>query len=328
MSKLERDALEDLLRYAEPRPVPAPEELAAARNVLKEEWLDVTGRRNRRRRNLGFAVAAMLVVGVFAVLSVLRVPTVDFVQVATIEKSVGPVYLLGESAELQPTDELIKVMSGQTIVTGEGAGLALAWGRGGSVRIDQDSRIRFASERELFLEDGRVYFDSSPALIAGIDAGDPPEFTVVTAFGEIQHVGTQYMTAVEVDRLVVSVREGRVSIDGTHHEQTITAGQQATFAGQQRPSVLSIGHSGQAWDWVWRTTPAADVDGKTLHEFLVWVSREMGLELRFEGGARNVAHEAILKGTIDTDPPEALRLRLATAALDWRIEGGVIHITD
>jgi hypothetical protein len=77
-----------------------------------------------------------------------------------------------------------------------------------------------------------------------------------------------------------------------------------------------------------KTTPGVDVDGKTLHEFLLWVSREMGLELRFEGEAEAVAREAVLRGTIDTEPAEALRLRLATAALNWRIEGGVIYITD
>ena len=54
----------------------------------------------------------------------------------------------------------------------------------------------------------------------------------------------------------------------------------------------------------------------------------MGLELRFEGQAESIAHKAVLKGTIDTEPAEALRLRLATAALAWRIEEGVIYITD
>jgi hypothetical protein len=54
----------------------------------------------------------------------------------------------------------------------------------------------------------------------------------------------------------------------------------------------------------------------------------MGLEMQFEGQAETVARSAILKGRIDTAPAEALRLRLATAALDWRIEEGVIYITD
>jgi hypothetical protein len=101
-----------------------------------------------------------------------------------------------------------------------------------------------------------------------------------------------------------------------------------TLTGAAQPSVLNINAYGESWNWVNRTTPAADVDGKSLHEFLTWVCREMGLEMQFEGQAETVARSAILKGRIDTAPAEALRLRLATAALDWRIEEGVIYITD
>ena len=142
------------------------------------------------------------------------------------------------------------------------------------------------------------------------------------------HLGTQYMAEIEGDELVVSVREGNVLIRGRLYEQQVDTGQQATLAGSQRPSLLSISRSGTQWDWVARTMPAADVDGRTLSEFLDWVSRELGLELRFEGDAEVVAHEAILRGTVDTLPEDALRLRLATAALDWRIEEGVIYISD
>lgn len=322
MSDIENDDLETLLRHAEPRPVPAPADVAVAKAALHAEWRDVTGRRRARRRVAGFAIAATLLAGVFAVYNAARVPTVDVVQVAAVEKSFGPVYVLGERAELRPTDGLLQVASGQTIVTGDSAGIALAWGNGGSLRIDEDTRIRFASADAVFLESGRAYFDSVPGNGRAVD------FTVLTEHGEIRHLGTQYMTEVDRDRLVVSVREGSVTIDGVYHEQTAAAGQQVLLAGRQRPSVLSISRSGDAWNWVARTAPSADMDGKTLYEFLVWASREMGLELRFEGASERVAHEAILRGTIDTEPAEALRLRLATAALEWRIEGGVIYITE
>ncbi len=322
MSDIENDDLETLLRQAGPRPVPAPADVAAAKTALRSEWHDVTGRRRTRRRLAGFAIAATVLAGVFAVYNAARVPVVDAVQVATIAKSFGPVYVLGERAELRPTDGLLQVASGQTIVTGSGAGIALAWANGGSLRIDEDTRIRFARDDAVFLESGRAYFDS----VAG--AASAVEFKLITEHGEVRHLGTQYMTEVDRDRLLVSVREGSVTIDGVYHEQTLAAGQQALLAGRQRPSVLSISRSGDAWNWVVRTAPAADMDGRTLYEFLVWVSREMGLELRFEGASERVAHEAILRGTIDTEPAEALRLRLATAALDWRIEGGVIYITE
>ena len=153
-------------------------------------------------------------------------------------------------------------------------------------------------------------------------------FALHTEHGTVRHVGTQFMAAVATDAIVVSVREGRVAIAGTRYDQDASAGQQVTLTGSQQPSVLSIGGYGAAWDWIGRTTPAAAVDGRTLHEFLSWVCREMGLELRFEGQAEAIARDAVLKGTIDTGPAEALRLRLATAALDWRIDEGVIYISN
>lgn len=276
-----------------------------------------------------YAVAATVLLGMFAVFNVFRAPPVEIVRVASIQKSIGPVYLLGEQAELRPTDDLSNVLAGQTIVTGNGAGLALALDNGGSVRVDANTRIKFTDSDSVFLESGRVYFDSMPSsLVAGIGADDAPEFVVQTEHGSVQHVGTQFMTKVAANMLVVSVREGSVSIDGEFHDHTATLGQQVTYAGRQRPSVLSIERSGDAWSWVNRITPAADVDGKTLHEFLVWVCREMGLELQFEGQAETVAQDAEMMGSIDMEPAEELRIRLAAAALDWSIEQGVIHITD
>ncbi len=77
-----------------------------------------------------------------------------------------------------------------------------------------------------------------------------------------------------------------------------------------------------------QTSPAADVNGKTLHEYLLWACRELGLELKYEGGAERVARLAELKGTIDKEPAEAIRDRVATAALESRIDEGVIYVSE
>jgi len=329
MTEVDQNALEDLLRHAAPRPTPSTEDEAAVRAAVQNEWRGVVGKRRTHRRVARYAIAATVLVGVFAAFNAFRTPVVATIQVATIEKSFGSVYVLSEQSELRPTDDLSNVLSGQTIVTGNDAGLALAWDNGGSIRVDANTRIEFTDSNSVFVEEGRIYFDSmSSTLLAGIDAGGSPAFTLETPNGAVQHIGTQFMTAVDNDSLVVSVREGRVLVDGSYHEQTATSGQQVTLVGRQRPNVLSIERAGEAWAWVGRTTPAADVDGKTLHEFLVWVCREMGLDLKFEGKAEAVAHDAVLKGTIDTVPADALRLRLATADLQSRIEGGAIYISD
>ena len=325
------EALEELLKHASPRPMPSRSDEAVVRQALRAEWQAVSGRHRSRRRIVGFAMAATVLIGVFSVFSLFRLPVVDAVQVATIEKSFGAIYLLGESSELRETPALSSVLSGQTIVTGDEAGIALAWGLGGSVRLDANTRVTFRDDESVYLESGRVYFDSEPsALIAGITAGDTKDFVVITDYGEVSHIGTQFMTRVGDRNLSVSVREGRVAVDGQYHDYVASSGEQVTLSGRQQPSVLSISGYAKDWSWVSRTSPPADVDGKSIYEFLQWVHRETGLEPRFEGQAEQVARIELLKGTIDAEPLKALPRWMATTALGYEInEGeGVIYVSN
>ena len=323
------DVLEQLLKAASPRPAPSPQDTAMVHQAVHAEWRRVTGKRAFRRRIISYALAATVLVTVFAAFNTFRIPAPDVVQVATIEKSFGSIYLLAESSELRESGNLGNLQSGQTIVTGSEAGMALTWSKGGSLRVDENTRVEFTAPDSVYLQAGRIYFDSRAAVVdAPATVADALE--IRSEHGVVAHVGTQFMTAVEPDMLVVSVREGEVAIDGVFHELKAVSGQQVTLAGRQRPSVLNINRNSTDWDWVVRTSPPVDVDGRSLHEFLQWACREMGLELRYEGEAERVArYDAILKGSIDTVPSEALRLRLASAALAWRIDdGGVIYVSD
>lgn len=321
------DALEKLLKQASPRPAPSRSDEAAVRQAVRAEWQNVSRRHRSRRRVVSFAIAASVLIGVFAAFNLFRMPIVEAVEVASIEKSFGSIYLLGESSELRETRDLASVLSGQTIVTGSEAGIGLAWGNGGSMRMDENTRVEFVNDETVYLQSGRIYFDSRTSpLIAGIGGGDAAQFVVHTDLGNIAHIGTQFMAGVDAGTLTVSVREGRVAVDGDYHSHVASSGEQLTLTGRQRPTVLSISRYGDSWEWVSQTSPPADVDGKTLHEFLLWACRELGLEIQWEGEAEQVARDAILRGRIDTAPAEALRQRLATAALEWHIEEGVIYV--
>lgn len=323
-------ALEELLSHASPRPMPSESDEAAVREAVRDEWQAMSGRRLSRRRIGVFAVAASVLIAVSAVFTLIRQPSADAVQVATIEKSFGSIYLLGESSELRETEALASVLAGQTIVTGEKSGMALAWGNGGSLRMDASTRLRFTDSVSVYLDAGRVYFDSSPmAVSAGIDGRGAPEFVVETDYGEVTHIGTQFMTRVTGDELIVSVREGRVEVAGQFQDYVATSGEQVTMSGRSQPIVLSISRSGDDWDWVRRTSPMADIDGRSLHEFVLWACRETGLDYYYEGGAEQIArNEAFLKGAIYTEPLEALKLRLETAGLEWAIVDGAIYVSD
>lgn len=323
-------ALEQLLSHASVRPVPDSPDEAAVRDAVHTEWLKVSAGRRSRRHVRNFAIAASVLLVVFSAFGLFRMPAVDIVPVASIQKSFGTIYLLGERSVLQRTENLATVHTGQTIVTGEGAGMALAWSNGGSVRLDQNTKVEFQDDKSIFLHSGQIYFDSQPAeLIAGRDRSDVEAFTVVTDQGSVMHRGTQFMAHVETDALTVSVREGKVSVDGRFFEQVASRGEQVVFSGSQRPTVLDINEYGGQWNWIAKTSPPIDVDGKSVLVLLEWVCRELGLELEFVGDTVEQAVRAkLLIGRVDAKPDAALRMYMATTAFEWRIEQGVMYVSD
>lgn len=329
MTNADHDTLDHLFRHAKPRPAPPLDVAEAARVAVRSEWRATVRQRRRRRMVVGLAAAATILFGVFAAFNLLRVSSPLPVQVASIDKSFGAVFVLGDRAELRETGDLTEIMAGQTILTGQDAGLAVAWGQGGSLRLDQGTRVEFTDAGSVFLHEGRIYFDSRGATLdAGIDKGADPLLRLQTVHGGIQHMGTQYMARIDGDALVVAVREGEVAIEGTYYDHKASRGEQVTLRGRQRPSVLGIAANAGQWEWLENTTPVVDVDGHSLHEFLAWVSRELGLQLVFRGDAEMVAHAAILRGAMDSRPADALRLRLESADLAWQIEEGVLYVGD
>ncbi len=324
------DALEQLLSHATVRPVPDSHKVSAARAAVHAEWRKVCAGRRSRRQVVRFAIAASLLIAVFSVFGLFRTPGVDLVQVAGFQKSFGTIHWLSEQSELQPTASQAKVHAGQTIVTGDNSGIAVAWINGGSVRINENTKVEFRDESSIFLHSGQIYFDSRPAeLIAGATASGVYAFTVVTDQGSVTHTGTQFMALVDTDTLTVSVREGRVSVDGPYYDSDAQRGEQVEFRGSRRPTTLSINTYGGAWDWIGQTSPPIDVNGKSVHVFLEWVSREMGLELAYVGDTVDQAvRTETLVGRVDAQPEAALEFYMATTAFTWDIAEGVIYVRD
>lgn len=323
-------AVEALLEHAAPRAAPPAEDERIVRDAVHAEWLDVTGKRRIRRRAAGLAIAATVVLAIAATFSAIFLSGAAPQQVAAINKSHGSIYLLGEQSELHEMVDFSSISAGQTIVTGSGSGLGLSWSNGGSLRIDQNTRIEFISADTVFLRSGRIYFDSTPS---GLVAGGPGSrketaFIVETEHGVVTHLGTQYMAYTDSERLSVSVREGRVAVDGTFYDETAEEGEQLTMRGSARPNVVNMQTYGGAWDWIEATSPAASVDGRTVYEFLRWVGRETGLKVEYQSDAAEaIARSGTLKGTVNQQPTKALDFWLQGEVLDWVIEEGIIKVS-
>lgn len=321
------EAVEELLEHATPRPAPPSEDEAIIRDAIHAEWQAVTGRIRMRRRVTRFAIAATVLLGIAVAFNVLQVSNAPAVQVATIGKSHGSIYLLGQQSTLQEMTDHAIIFAGQIIETGDDAGIGVDWGNGGSLRIDENTRIEFTSADSVYLHSGQVYFDSQPSQLVTAITGSG--FEIATDHGTVRHLGTQYMTYADNSKLSVSVREGEVLVDGEYVDEAVAVeGQKLTVSGGARPVVVNISGHGEAWAWIETTAPAVNVDGRSVNAFLTWVGRETGLRIAYESpAAEQMARDGILRGNVDMDPRDELRFRMSGEDLNYRIEGGTIYIS-
>ena len=322
--------LEKLLRRAPPRQTPEDAAVEAARLVVHDEWRDVVGQQ-RRRGFTRWAIAATVLLIIFSVANVYRSASVGAMQVAEIQKSFGAVSIFGPQPSVSEDSSLTTIRSGQTIVTGLKAGMAIARDDGGSIRIDENSKVEFLSGASIFLHTGRVYFDSTPSqLIDASHSSDREHFVVQTAHGVVSHVGTQFMTEVDGESLIVNVREGHVAVDGTYHAATVAFHEQVTFSGHSFPTTSTYPGHGREWAWIAKTSPPIDVEGVTIDQFLNWAGRELGLEVMYAvPDAKQIAMQYEFRGldVKSSEPRKALELHMATTTLDSRIDGGKINVS-
>jgi len=164
------------------------------------------------------------------------------------------------------------------------------------LRVDRQSALEFAEPGRLLLRRGRVFVDS---------VGDG--VTLETEAGiRVEDVGTQFAVAVDNGDVEVGVREGRVDI--TFDQQTVAAearegiGEIVIVGPDRTVSRTPVKSTDARWNWIHEATPAFELDAATVHDFLVWATREVGLELSF---ASEVAWARASRVTLHGSPVEA-----------------------
>jgi len=318
------DAVEALLEKAAPRPVPPESVEQDVRAAVRSEWFNVTTRRRRSRLATRFAIAASVALVLAMSISEIRQTGVAPIEVASIDRSIGTLHIQSDSSGTLEAIDASSIVTGQILTTGADSAAGLSWLDGGSLRVDSDSRVEFVAVNEVYLHSGRVYVDS-----AGSDPGS--NLAIRTTHGVVSHVGTQYMTETSAAALIVSVREGAVSIDGAYHDPTIHERQRVQLIGSALPSITNTTGTGSEWQWVETVSPNISVDGMSVYDFLRWVGRETGYAVQFESArAETLAKETQLKGVVNAEPRTELRLRMMTVDLDARFdsEGPAIVVSD
>jgi len=324
-------AFADLLGNASPRKTPPAADKAQIRAAVHAEWQGLVQRRSQRRHFTSMALAASVLLAVFVGLGLLRDPQGSFAaqQVATIGQQFGPVIIRTQD---EVASEAVASIKGSDIVeTRSDAGLELGWHDGGSLRLDENTIVVFEAVDQIYLQKGRIYFDSvdSP-LSSRVAQPGLVKLRIRTDSGVVSHIGTQYMISADEDGLTISVREGEVSYD--EMKSLAKAGEKLEVSVDGSLEIEETDVYGDEWQWIEKTAPAVKLGGRPVAEALVWVGRETGRSIEYvTPAAKAIASEFNLVGfyvEMKFNPARALFLVAEMADLNVQVDGGKIVVRE
>lgn len=334
---MDEEEIRGLLAAAGRRADVPKRDLAMIRAAARAEWRELVTARRAPTAVARRLVPAALAAGLLLALAVgwwwrERTPPVDTVPLATVELLRGGVQV--QSPTDRPSEELPAPTVGDALVAGTTmtteAGrppgiVALTLAGGESVRLDSGTRVRLESRRRLALEIGTLYADS------GVSSGEGSGLEIVTPWGRVRDIGTQFEVRVAADEnevLRVRVREGRVAVAAGAASHVVGEGQELRMRGDRTVRRRDIARHGPAWDWTLAAAPAIDIDGRTLSSFLEWACRETGWELRYaDAEAARAAAAITLQGDIEgLTPDQAVSVLLPGSRFDFRLEDGTLTV--
>jgi ferric-dicitrate binding protein FerR (iron transport regulator) len=193
---------------------------------------------------------------------------------------------------------------------------------GGTLRIAEDSRIVIDAVSHLALERGKIYVDKP----AGVTAAQPLQ--VVTRVGLIEHLGTEFEIVSDDQVVRIRVREGQVRFSGATGVVVAAAGTELLASSGGGVIKQAVPTFGRDWQWTAALAPDFTLEGRSLGDFLLWISRELGRPLVFaDAQTRESARRTILHGSLHSHATlDALADVLSSTSLTYELVGGAIRV--
>jgi hypothetical protein len=276
--------------------------------MARTVWLDQA----RRGRRIRFARMATLSLAAAAVL---------VMSVVTWRRDTAPA-----PEVIVATHNGAPLRLGSALKTDSVTRTALRLASGIELRLDVNSEIAFADASTISLVRGALFVDTGSAT------GPNRSVDIRTPLGTARDIGTRFEIRL-IDarsRLVrVRVRDGIVRLTTTRGAENAERGNELVASESGEIARAKAPITGEEWDWVTLAAAPFDLDGRTLADFLAWVTHEGGWELRFETEAlARSASTIVISGSVDgLTPQQALRAVLATCGLSHRRDGDVVTLT-
>ncbi len=322
-----QDPLADLLKRGKPRE-PAPQATRErAFKQLHAHWSEGAQRKRQRRRVVSWAVAASTFFAVAIVFNAVNNGSFSpGASVAEIARSSGTNVHVRMHRWSQPTalSSLDGLPANSTLTTGTASRLSLAWKKGGSLRVNEDTEVYIVSPERVSLVAGSIYFDS---ISSQGTASAPQSLSIETPYGLVSHLGTQFSTRLQDDVLTISVREGEVAIASSKDRLLLSAGDEFDIDQAGLREQRHVEAFGEQWQWAQNIAPTLDSNKRSAYELLEWIARETGHSVHYDSDdIVTFARQGTLTGMQGLAPMHALKALPYATDLQYDIVDGVINI--
>lgn len=316
-------SLARLLKLSGERETPSAEATARAHAAALETWQDSLWkvRATRIRYVLSGLAAAFSIALVGAIMLTSTTQQTTPVSVAYIVGLSAPATLIDPNGGRSEANIGTPIATSAQLQTRTGRG-SLRIGESLSLRIDTNTQLRFVGPSHVRLLAGAVYVDSG-----GLNAAS--NLRILTPAGEVHHEGTQYQVRVHGELTHIKVREGRVQLLATRNGgvMSIIAGEQIRIDDGD-VSKSSVPIFGPDWDWASSMASSIDIDNRPLIEFLAWITREHGWQLRYASPTEERAVQSIrLHGSaMGNTPADTLRRVSLITGLSMQVDNGILLV--
>jgi len=320
------DPVARLIRLAGPRESATAERAARVRDAVHARWVEAVMRERRRKalfRTARIAAGLLLALGTVLWLRG-RIPTTG-APAASIIKVNGSVLVNG-----RPIDATGGGLSAAAeIATGPDGRVALHLQGGPSVRLDTDTEVRLISAGVVEMRHGALYVDTGPHVAVGPAAAPAPEtIRILTDLGRVRDVGTQFEVRLAGGALHVSVRGGVATLERDDRSYAARAGTRLSVDARGAVETGTVALHGADWDWVLAVAPPFDLEGRTLNDYLDWLSRETGWTVTYADPSigSDAATITLHGSTSGLRPDQTPAVVLPTCGLDHRLVGETLVI--
>lgn len=319
----EGEIIARLLRLAGPRPDAPQEAKERVKAFVHARWRERLKAR-RRRRGLGWFAGSLAAAAIVLLIVGLGSRRGAVAPLASAEPA--GTLVLGVGVVRGPAGAIVHegdgIPLGASLETAGDARAALHLLSGATVRLDSATRITLEGLSALGLERGRIYVDS------GGRTGERGDLEIRTGIGVVREMGTRFEVRVQDRELRVRVRQGAVNVEREARSHEILPGAELTVDEAGGTKMGTVPLYGPLWSWILDVAPEFRLEGRTLGEFLEWVSSETGLRVRFAGELiEREAAGIVLHGSIaGLRPDQAPDAVLPTCGLISRVVGDTLVV--